>query len=125
MRLTKLPAEVQAYIATGELSAGHARALIGVPDPLAAARKIVEEGLNVRQAEALAHDEGVPERKPQKARGAKKKKDPDTIALEKRVSDALGLTVSVNHRDPGGTVQISYRNLEQLDEVMRRLAKGG
>jgi ParB family chromosome partitioning protein len=52
-------------------------------------------------------------------------KDPDTIALEKRVSDALGLAVTVNHRDPGGSVQISYRNLEQLDEVMRRLAKGG
>ena len=125
MRLTKLPAEVQAYIAAGKLSAGHARALIGVPDPLAAAKRIVEEGLNVRQAEALAHEEGVPERKPQKARGAKTQKDPDTIALEKRVSDALGLAVSVNHRDPGGTVQIRYRNLEQLDEVMRRLAEGG
>ena len=70
MRLTKLPAEVQACIANGELSAGHARALIGVPDPLAAAKRIVEEGLNVRQTEALAHEEGVPERKPQKARGA-------------------------------------------------------
>jgi ParB family transcriptional regulator, chromosome partitioning protein len=124
MRLTKLPAEVQAYIKSGELSAGHARALIGVPDPLAAAKRIVEQGLNVRQAEALAHEEGVPERKPQKARGGGKTKDPDTIALEKRVSDALGLTVTVNHRDPGGTVQVSYRNLEQLDEVMRRLEKG-
>ena len=106
------------------MSAGHARALIGVPDPLAAAKRIVAEGLNVRQAEALAHDEGVPERKPQKARGGGKTKDPDTLALEKRVSDALGLAVSVNHRDPGGTVQISYRNLEQLDEVMRRLDEG-
>ncbi|WP_454615876.1 ParB/RepB/Spo0J family partition protein [Bradyrhizobium cenepequi] len=125
MRLTKLPAEVQAFIASGELSAGHARALIGVPDPLGAAKRIVAEGLNVRQAEALAHDEGVPVRKPQKARGgAGKEKDPDTLALEKRVSDALGLTVSVNHRDPGGTVQISYRSLEQLDEVMRRLEGG-
>jgi ParB family chromosome partitioning protein len=127
MRLTKLPAEVQAYIASGKLSAGHARALIGVPDPLAAAKQIVEQGLNVRQTEALAHEEGVPERKTQKGRGggAGKTKDPDTVALEKRVSDALGLNVSVNHRDPGGAVQISYRNLEQLDEVMRRLAKGG
>jgi ParB family chromosome partitioning protein len=96
-----------------------------VPDPLGAAKRIVAEGLNVRQAEALAHDEGVPVRKPQKARGgAGKEKDPDTLALEKRVSDALGLTVSVNHRDPGGTVQISYRSLEQLDEVMRRLEGG-
>ena len=90
---------------------------------MAAAKRIVEEGLNVRQAEALAHVEGVPERKPQKARGGKTK-DPDTLALEKRVSDALGLAVTVNHRDPGGSVQISYRNLEQLDEVMRRLARG-
>jgi len=122
MRLTKLPAEVQAYIASGQLSAGHARALIGVPDPLAAAKRIVEEGLNVRQAEALAHVEGVPVRKPQKARGGKVK-DPDTVALEKRVSDALGLAVSVDHRDPGGTVHIRYRDLEQLDEVLRRLDK--
>jgi ParB family chromosome partitioning protein len=112
---------VQALIAKGDLSAGHARALIGVPDPVAAAQRIVAEGLNVRQAEALAHDEGVPERKPQKARAGGKIKDPDTLALEKRVSDALGLAVTVNHRDPGGSVQISYRNLEQLDEVMRRL----
>jgi ParB family chromosome partitioning protein len=122
MRLTKLPSEVQAYIASGKLTAGHARALIGVPDPLAAAKKIVEQGLNVRQAEQLAHVEGVPERKPQKARGSKVK-DADTMALEKRVSDALGLTVSIHHRNPGGAVQINYRNLEQLDEVMRRLAK--
>jgi ParB family transcriptional regulator, chromosome partitioning protein len=124
MRLTKLPAEVQAYISQGKLSAGHARALIGVPDPLAAAKKIVEEGLNVRQTEELAHVEGVPVRKPQKARSGKEK-DADTVALEKRVSDALGLAVSVSHRGPGGAVQINYRNLEQLDEVMRRLAKSG
>ena len=123
MRLTKLPAEVQTLISDGKLSAGHARALIGLPDPLSAAKRIVEEGLNVRQTEALAHDEGVPERKPQKARAGSsgKTKDPDTVELEKRVSDALGLAVSVSHRDPGGSVQISYRNLEQLDEVMRRL----
>jgi ParB family transcriptional regulator, chromosome partitioning protein len=123
MRLTKLPAEVQAYIASGKLSAGHARALIGVPDPTAAAKRIVDEGLNVRQAEALAHVEGVPVRKTQKARGGKTK-DPDTVALEKRVSDALGLAVNVDHRDPGGIVHIRYRDLDQLDEIVRRLDKG-
>lgn len=127
MRLTKLPAEVQGLISSGKLTAGHARALIGVPDPVAAAKRILEEGLTVRQTEALAHEEGVPERKPQKARGGgeAKTKDADTVALEKRVSDALGLSVTVNHRDPGGSVSISYRNLEQLDEVMRRLARSG
>ena len=123
MRLTKLPSEVQAYIARGELSAGHARALIGVPDPLTAAKRIVAEGLNVRQTEALAHEEGVPERKPQKARstGGGKDKDADTMALEKRVSDALGLKVSVEHRDPGGVVLIKYRDLDQLDEIIKKL----
>ncbi len=122
MRLTKLPEEVQAYLAEGKLSAGHIRALIGVPDPIAAARRIVEEGLNVRQTEALAHEEGVPERKPQKAREAKADgKDADTIALEKRVSDMLGLKVNVDHRNPGGTVHITYGNLEQLEDILRRL----
>jgi ParB family transcriptional regulator, chromosome partitioning protein len=121
MRLTKLPAEVQAYIALGQLSAGHARALIGVPDPIAAAKRIVEQGLNVRQAEALAHVEGVPERKPQKARG-NKAKDPNTVSLEKTVSDALGLAVTIDHRDSGGIVHIRYRDLDQLDDIVRRLS---
>jgi ParB family chromosome partitioning protein len=125
MRLTKLPDDVQALITSGELSAGHARALIGVPDPSAAARRIVTEGLNVRQAEALAHEEGVAERKPQKARADKVQKDSDTLALEKRVSDALGLAVTVDHKNPGGVVQIRYRDLEQLDEILKRLDSQG
>ncbi len=125
MRLTKLPAEVQAYIASGQLSAGHARALIGVPDPAAAAKRIVEGGLNVREAEALAHVEGVPVRKPQKPRGGGKVKDPDTVELEKRVGDALGLAVSIEHRESGGAVHIRYRDLDQLDEVVRRLVAKG
>jgi len=123
MRLTKLPAEVQAYITTGQLSAGHARALIGVPDPLAAAKRIVEEGLNVRQTEALAHVEGVPARKPLKARSGGKVKDPNTVALEKSISDALGLAVSIDHGNSGGTVHIRYRDLDQLDDIVRRLGK--
>ena len=126
MRLTKLPAEVQAYISSGQLSAGHARALIGVPDPSAAAKRIVEQGLNVRQAEALAHDEGVPERKAQKPRsgGGGKVKDADTLALEKQVGDALGLKVSIDHRETGGSVTIRYRDLDQLDGIVQKLAKG-
>jgi ParB family transcriptional regulator, chromosome partitioning protein len=123
MRLTKLPAEVQAYITTGQLSAGHARALIGVPHPLAAAKRIVEEGLNVRQTEALAHVEGVPARKPLKARSGGKVKDPNTVALEKSISDALGLAVSIDHGNSGGTVHIRYRDLDQLDDIVRRLGK--
>jgi len=124
MRLTKLPADVQAYIADGKLSAGHARALINLPDASAAAKQIVEQGLSVRQTEALAHDEGVPQRGPQKTRAGKAAKDADTVALEKRVSDVLGLKVNVDHRNPGGTVSIKYTDLDQLDEILRRLEAG-
>jgi ParB family transcriptional regulator, chromosome partitioning protein len=95
--------------------------LIGVADPIAAAKRIVERGLNVRQAEALAHVEGVPARKPQKARGGRIK-DANTVALEKGVSDALGLAVSIDHGDSGGRVLIRYRDLDQLDEIVRRLS---
>lgn len=126
MRLMKLPEPVQAFIIAGALSAGHARALIGVSDPIALARRIVEEGLNVRQAEELAHEQGVPTRSSQKPRAAKaggaaNAKSADTLALEKRVSDALGLAVSIDHRDPGGSVHVRYRDLDQLDEIVRRL----
>jgi ParB family chromosome partitioning protein len=123
MRLTKLPDDVQDLIASGQLSNGHARALINLPDASSAAKRIIAEGLNVRQTEALAHEEGVPERAPQKPRTSSPKaaKDADTIALEKRVSDVLGLKVSVDHRDPGGTVIIKYRDLDQLDEILKRL----
>jgi ParB family chromosome partitioning protein len=123
MRLTKLPEDVQGLIASGQLSNGHARALINLPDASGAAKRIIAEGLNVRQTEALAHEEGVPERAPQKPRTSSPKaaKDADTIALEKRVSDVLGLKVSVDHRDPGGTVIIKYRDLDQLDEILKRL----
>ena len=124
MRLTKLPDDVQAYISSGALTAGHARALINLPDPGAAAKRIVEEGLNVRQTEALAHVEGVPERKPQKARGGAKIKDADTLALEKRVSDIMGMKVVIDHTDPGGVVTIRYADLEQLDDITRRLDGG-
>jgi ParB family chromosome partitioning protein len=125
MRLTKLPDSVQALISSGELSAGHARALIGVPDPAAAAKRIVAEGLNVRQAEALAHEEGVPERKPQKPRAGKVAKAPDTVALEKRVSDALGMKVTIDDRDGTGSLHIRYADLDQLDDLVRRLEAGG
>ncbi|WP_375413508.1 ParB/RepB/Spo0J family partition protein [uncultured Bradyrhizobium sp.] len=120
MRLTKLPEEVQAYVTSGQLSAGHARALLAVPDQVATARRIIAEGLNVRQVETLAHNIGGAPRRPRAARGALVK-DPDTLALEKRVGDILGLSVSVDHKGPSGTMHIKYRDLEQLDEILRRL----
>src|SRR3954464_4175173 len=88
MRLTKLPAEVQAHIVSGELSAGHARALLAVPDPTATTKIILARGLNVRQVETLSHEIGGSTPKVRKFRGALIK-DPDTLALEKRIGDIL------------------------------------
>jgi ParB family transcriptional regulator, chromosome partitioning protein len=120
LRLLKLPQTVQAYIGEGKISAGHARMLVGQPDPERLAREIVERGLNVRQVEAMAQERAHASGKAVKAR-QRGSKDADTAALEKRLSDALGLTVTIDHRGQGGVLSIRYRGVEQLDEVIRRL----
>jgi ParB family chromosome partitioning protein len=120
LRLLKLPETVQAYVRDGKLSAGHARALIGVEDPEAAAERIMSAGLSVREAEAIT---GKPKRETKAGRGAKKSRDTDTEEMEKRLSDALGLKVSITHKaDGSGELRIQYGSLEQLDDVARRLA---
>ena len=124
MRLTKLPADVQALISAGELLGGHARALINAPHPSELAQRVVKDGLSVRQTEQLAHEKGVPVRAAQKPRVGKIKKDADTLALEKRVGDALGLAVSIDHGSSGGVMRIRYRSLDQLDDLVRRLGGG-
>jgi ParB family chromosome partitioning protein len=118
LRLLKLPQSVQDYLRAGQLSAGHARALINVADPEAAAKRIVEAGLTVRDAEAIGQSEG----RAKPARRAAKEKDADTRALEKAMSDELGLGVTIDHkRGGGGAVTIKYKTLEQLDDLHRRL----
>jgi ParB family chromosome partitioning protein len=84
------------------------------------AREIVDRGLNVRQVEALAKERAKGSGRAAKTR---KTKLADTVALERRLSDALGLTVTIDHRGRGGAVNIRYRNIEQLDEVVRRLQR--
>jgi ParB family chromosome partitioning protein len=121
LRLLKLPDSVQALVHSGELSAGHARMLVGHAAAGVLAREIVQHGLNVRQVEAIIRDGVKPDTK--KARAAKAPKDADTAALEKRLTDALGLSVTIDHKDESGTVRIAYRDLDQLDEVIRRLER--
>ena len=121
LRLLKLPDEVKAYLADGQLSAGHARALLGQPDPVALAREIIAQRLNVRQVEAIAQEQAERAGKTAKPR-RRAVKDADTLTLEKRLSDALGLAVAVEHRGKGGELRIRYKTLDQLDEVIRRLS---
>jgi len=115
LRLLKLPETVKAMIRDGRLSAGHARTLVGVDNPEARAREIVEGALNVRQAEQRSKAKsGRPPAPPLK--------DADTKALEESVSNRLGLKVQILHKgEAGGEVRIAYKSLEQLDDLIRRL----
>jgi ParB family chromosome partitioning protein len=117
LRLLKLPEAVQAYVRSGELSAGHARALIGHANAEALARVIVARGLNVRQVEELVREHVA--RRPRAA----PVKDANTAALEKRLGDALGLKVVIDHKGGRGAVHIAYRDLDQLQEIIRRLER--
>jgi len=118
LRLMKLPEDVRSMVSRGELTAGHARTLITADDPAAMARRIVGGGLSVREAEALSQERPDAPRK----KSAPVVKDADTQALEKRLSDVLGLHVAIDHKDQGGRVEIRYRTLEQLEAVCAKLA---
>ena len=125
LRLLGLPDKVRVLIEDGQLSAGHARALIGRPDAEALARMAVEKGLNVREVEALVRKQDATPKSISKKDSAEVK-DADTRALERTLSDALGLKVEVRFdAKKGGDLRIHYKDLEQLDEVCRRLEQRG
>jgi ParB family chromosome partitioning protein len=122
LRLLKLPDTVKDHVQKGELSAGHARALLSVANPEEAARRVIEKGLNVRDVERMAQEEAAGPAAPVSAGApAKPSKDPDTRALEKALEDVLGMVVDIRHGARGGEVRIRYKTLEQLDTVCRRL----
>ena len=121
MRLLALPDGVKALLQDGSLSAGHGRALLGAEDPEAMAQIVVRRGLNVRQTENLA-------KKPQKtaAEAASSQaagKDENTRAMEKQLSEKLGLTVKINHQGERGEVRIAFTSLDQFDEILKRLSQ--
>jgi len=122
LRLMKLPERVKGYVTGGQLSAGHARALLAVADPESVVDQVVELGLTVRDVEAMSQ-RAAPEHAPAPAsRPARAEPDADVRALEKTIADALGLAVALRHKgEAGGELRIAYRTLEQLDEVCRRL----
>ena len=125
MRLLALPDSVLTYLANGEISAGHARALINSKDAENIAETIVSKGLSVRATEAIVRQSGnakAPETKSNPGRV----QDADTRSLETDLADRLGLVVKIDHGRRGkpeaGEVKISYTSLEQLDDVCRRLS---
>lgn len=122
MRLLALPDEVLTLLNTGELTAGHARALITAENPVLLAREIVKKGLSVRGAEQLVKKESAPAPKPRPARTLDK--DADTLALEADLSAALGMKVSLNHAAGGesGQLTIRYDTLDALDALCAKLS---
>jgi ParB family chromosome partitioning protein len=120
IRLTELPEPVLHLLDSSQISAGHARALLGAADPAALARRVVRKGLNVRQTEALVRRE----RTGAAASAPHPGKDANTAALENEISQALGLRVTIDIRGQGGTLGIHYTSLEQLDDVLHRLKQG-
>ncbi len=128
LRLLKLPDGVKTMVSEGMLTAGHARALLTVPDPESVAKRVVERGLNVRDVERLAQDEAAAAAATGTTTGsmraARSEKDPDTRALEKALEDVLGMIVSIQHGTRGGEVRIRYKTLDQLDGLCRRLREG-
>ncbi len=120
LRLLHLPEAVKHEVRNGVLSAGHARALLGHPEPAKAALAVIARGLNVRQTEALAAQPGNTAR----THEVEKSGDADTRALERDLSERLGLRVRIDFDGKAGAVRIQYRTLDQLDSLVRLLSGG-
>ena len=121
IRLLKLPPSVRDRVTRGELSAGHARALLAFDDPEGLAQRVVDEGLNVRDVERLSQENAGDDARPRRPR---RERDADTRALMAELEAALGLAVTVDGQGESGVVTIRYRSLDQLDLISARLRSG-
>lgn len=118
LRLLDLPRAVQTRLAAGELTMGHARALVGAADPEALAAHVVARGLSVRETEKLAR---AAKAKPGRTSTVQPERNADIAALETQLADLLGLAVTIAHGERGGTLTLSYSTLDQLDMICQRL----
>ncbi len=118
LRLLELDEKIQTMVINGDLTMGHARALIGVPDAINKANQIIDKKLSVRQVEKITSEF-------KKNKGKKTSKDPNILDLEKELSDKIGLKTSIQFNESGssGSLTLYYSDLNQLDDIMRRLKK--
>ena len=118
MRLLELESEIQEMVIVGQLSMGHARALIGVPNAIVIAKEIVDKKLSVRDVESQTT-------KYKKQKKQKNFKDPNILDLEKELSNKIGLKTSIHFNEEGssGSLTLYYSDLNQLDEIMKRLKR--
>ena len=130
LRLLSLPEPVKAMMKNGELSMGHARALLGCTDPISLAQKIIDDGLSVRQAEDLAARDlkklqAKAERKTTAPtlKPARKSRDEDIAAIEELLTRSIGSKVEITPQGKKGQLLIEYKSLEQLDNLIQRLSQ--
>lgn len=121
MRLLQLPDDVLGWLSEGKLTSGHARTLVGHPEAKALAQEIIGKQMSVREAERLLKKGLTAGRSQLPARS--RAKDPDTIMLERELTAALRMGVSIDHMagQEGGKLTITYKSLAQLDDLMRQL----
>lgn len=141
LRLLSLPDDIRQLLDDGKLTMGHARALLTARNAADIARAIIDKGLSVRQAEALAREShGVSRQTRPRGRhsaleqlkdtvdalgrgeGPAVPKDPDILALEETLSESLGMQVMISDRGQGGDINIRYESFAQLDSLLRRLS---
>jgi ParB family chromosome partitioning protein len=124
LRLLDLPDAVQQHVIDGALSMGHARAIIGAPDPQALAQRVIADGLSVRETEKLARA-AKPGGGATRIAGRGDGPDTDIAALERQLGDLIGLKVRIAHSAKGGTLTLHYSTLDQLDMICQRLSGDG
>lgn len=124
MRLLDLPAPVQEMIGDGSLAMGHARALIGADDAEAIARRVAKEGLSVRAVEALVRaGKGRGRKAPLEYKSMDGGRDPDIVAVERHLSELLGIGVAIQYAGGGkGALTLKFASLDQLDMICQRLS---
>ncbi|MEZ5815299.1 MAG: ParB/RepB/Spo0J family partition protein [Alphaproteobacteria bacterium] len=124
MRLLQLPQGVQGHLSAGEITTGHARALITAKNADDLAKEIISQNLSVRETEKLVADtQGRSQKTTKRAAKSEPKKDVDTLALEKDLSDKIGMRVSIDSHDgKSGRLSVSFKSLDQLDYLLQRLA---
>lgn len=123
LRLLRLPEALRQDVTRGKLSAGHARALLGHPDPVAAAREVIARDMSVRQTEALVQKATRGEGQVATAKTGRERRDPEIAMLERDLSTRLGLQVQIQFDGKGGSIRFSYRTLDQLDGLLALLKK--
>ncbi len=125
MRLLDLPDEVKEYVEQGALTTGHARALLNAKNPEKLAKKVIDQGLNVRQTEQLAMTEGEKKARAPKSVSVGGRKDSDIMALEAELSSLLRTNVTIKWTGRNGKITIECNDLDKLDQVLQRLTTGG